>query len=806
MMIQSNSTQYECYFLVQKFDILEVLNQRNDTMNNVIRISVRNLVEFVLRSGDIDNSFMSMTRALEGTLAHQKVQKSYGIEYRAEVSLKHKVERGEFTILLEGRADGIFTYSDHIMIDEIKSTTRDLVIIEEDYNPLHWAQAKCYAYIYAIQNNLDNIVVQLTYFHLETEETKKFIKSFSFLQIEKYFLNLIDMYIEWANLTFYWGEIRDKTIKELPFPFESYRQGQRELAVAAYTTIKEGKKLFAQAPTGIGKTMSTLYPSIKSIGEGITSKIFYLTAKTITREVPKASVELLMDNGLRVKALVITAKDKICTNDVVKCNPRDCKAAKGHYDRVNDAIMDIFQNEDLMTRDIISSYALKHNVCPFEFALDVSLWSDLVICDYNYVFDPQVYLRRFFDVEGEDYVFLIDEAHNLVDRSREMFSAQIDKAHFMDIKNIFVDKYPQIYKSINKCNTLINKLKKDLEIQETYYQSGEITEFYYPFKKVIANMEPWLIEEKNHLEYETVLEFYFNLSTFLKISDFYDEHYVTTFENNGRDLVVRLYCVDSSYLLSQALKRGRAAIFFSATLTPLDYHRTLLGGDEEDYHMKLSSPFPKENLMLMINDSISTKYKDRQATYLEVVGNIESLIRSKSGNYFIFFPSYVYMKSIYEIMIERNPLLNIIMQEGSMSETDREEFLQKFSGDEDVIAFAVMGGIFSEGIDLTGEKLIGAAIVGVGLPQICFERDIIKDYFNKTIGQGFEYAYVYPGMNKVLQAAGRVIRSENDRGAILLIDNRYSTYSYRELLPKEWSHYRRIAKKSQMEDLLINFW
>ena len=775
-------------------------------MNNVIRISVRNLVEFVLRSGDIDNSFMSMARALEGTLAHQKVQKSYGIEYRAEVSLKHKVEHGEFTILLEGRADGIFTYTDHIMIDEIKSTTRDLANIDEDYNPLHWAQAKCYAYIYAIQNNLENIDVQLTYFHLETEETKKFIKSFTFFQIEQYFFNLIDMYIQWASLTFYWGEIRDKTIKDLPFPFESYRQGQRELAVAAYTTIKEGKNLFAQAPTGIGKTMSTLYPSIKSIGEGITSKIFYLTAKTITREVPKASVELLIENGLRVKALIITAKDKICSNDVVKCNPRDCRAAKGHYDRVNDAIMDIFQNEDLMTRDIISSYALKHNVCPFEFALDVSLWSDLVICDYNYVFDPQVYLRRFFDVEGEDYVFLIDEAHNLVDRSREMFSAQIDKAHFLDIKDIFVDKYPQIYKAINKCNTLINKLKKDLEIEESYYQSSEITEFYYPFKKVIANMEPWLIEEKNHPEYDNVLEFYFNLSTFLKISDFYDEHYVTTFENNGRDLIIRLYCVDSSYLLSQALKRGRAAIFFSATLTPLDYHRTILGGDDEDYQMKLSSPFPKENLMLMINDNISTKYKDREATYIEVVENIEALIKSKAGNYFVFFPSYVYMKSIYEIMIERNSLLNIIIQEGSMSETEREEFLESFNGEENVIAFAVMGGIFSEGIDLTGEKLIGAAIVGVGLPQICFERDIIKEYFNKTIGQGFEYAYVYPGMNKVMQAAGRVIRSEKDRGAILLIDNRYATYRYRELFPNEWSHYKRVVKKLQMEELLINFW
>mgnify|MGYP000881324754 FL=1 len=775
-------------------------------MNNTIRISVRNLVEFVLRSGDIDNSFMSMNRAVEGTLAHQKVQASYGHEYKAEVYLKHDIEYGKYTILIEGRADGIFTSEDEIIIDEIKSTTKDLEYIEEDYNPLHWAQAKIYGYIYATQNNLEKLKIQLTYFHIESEETKKFLVTFTKDELDEFFFKIIDMYIEWANLTFDWGEIRDKTIKELKFPFARYRRGQRELAVAAYTTIKEGKHIFAQAPTGIGKTMSTLYPSIKSIGEGLTNKIFYLTAKTITREVPKATMELLIDKGLRTKALVITAKDKICTNDEVKCNPRDCKAAKGHFDRVNDAIMDIFHNEDLMTRDIVLSYAVKHNVCPFEFELDVSLWCDAIICDYNYVFDPQVYLRRFFDTEGNKYVFLIDEAHNLVDRSREMFSAEIDKADFLDIKDIFVDKYSAIYKSINKCNSIFNKLKRELEIEKEHYQKEEITDLYYPLKKLMILMEPWLIEEKNNSEYDKVMELYFKVSTFLKISDFYDEHYVTCFESNGKNLVLRLYCVDSSYLLSQSLKRGRAAIFFSATLTPLEYHRNLLGGNDEDYHIKLSSPFPRENLLLMINNNVSTRYKDRETTYLDVVESIETLINSNKGNYFVFFPSYVYMRNIHEMMVDRNPELKIIIQEGSMSEIEREEFLENFSDEECVIAFAVMGGIFSEGIDLTGNKLIGAIIVGVGLPQICFERDIIKDYFNHNIGEGFEYAYVYPGMNKVLQAAGRVIRSENDRGTILLIDDRYATHRYKELFPSEWSHHKRISNNSQMRRLLEKFW
>lgn len=775
-------------------------------MRNVIKVSVRNLVEFVLRSGDIDNSFMSMSRALEGTKAHQKVQKSYGHEYTPEVTLKHNVYYDDFIIELQGRADGVLFSDGEYLIDEIKSTTRDLDDIEEDYNELHWAQAKCYGYIYSLQNNLDYIYIQLTYFHIESEEKKVFKRKYTIKELEKFFLFLTDKYIEWASITFYWGETRDKTIKELSFPFSNYRKGQRELAVATYKTIEEGKSLFAQAPTGIGKTMSTLFPSIKSIGEEITSKIFYLTAKTITREVPIASMEMMMKKGLRAKTIVITAKDKICLNDEVKCNPRDCAFAKGHYDRVNDAIMDIFENEDLITRDVATLYANKHKVCPVEFVLDISLWADVIICDYNYVFDPQVYLRRFFDNPMEKYVFLIDEAHNLVDRSREMFSAEISKSSFLDIRDIFKESFPPIYKSLNKINSILNKLKKDLEVDGEYYQREEIGDLYYPIKKLMTVLEPWLIDEKNHEEYDKVLELYFNLITFNKIAELYDKHYVTYIKESSKDIILKLYCVDSSYLLREALDRGRASILFSATLTPLDYHMDLLGGKKGDYNIKLSSPFPRENLCLMVGNNISTRYKDRERTYIDIVKLIESFINAKKGNYFVFFPSYAYMKNIYDLMIDRNENLNIIIQDGNMSEVEREKFLLNFEEGNNLIAFAVMGGIFSEGIDLTGERLIGAVVVGVGLPQICFERNIIKDYFTNNLGEGYEYAYVYPGMNKVLQAAGRVIRSPEDRGAILLIDDRYGTREYKELFPNEWLGFKNIRNDIEMKRILEKFW
>ena len=774
-------------------------------MENKITVSVRNLIEFVMRSGDIDNSFRSMNSAVEGTKAHVKVQKSYGDEYEAEFSLKHIIEYEEFTIQVQGRADGILTTSSEVIVDEIKSTTRDLKDIDENFNLLHWAQAKCYAYIYCMDNNLSEISVQITYFHIETEEKKIIKKLFTADELMKYFYELIDKYIEWSKITFYWGELRDRSIKDLNFPFNDYRRGQRELAVASYKTIEEGKKLYASAPTGIGKTMSTLFPSIKAVGEKKAGKIFYLTAKTITREVAISSMEILAKKGLKAKTVVITAKDKICLNQERKCNPRDCTYAKGHFDRVNKAIIDIFENENLISREVAIEYAEKHHVCPFEFVLDLSLWGDVIVCDYNYVFDPNVYLKRFFEGIGEDYVFLVDEAHNLVDRSREMFSAEISTSSFESAIEIIGEKYQKLSKSLLKCKDLMEAVKGNLSGLKEYYRKEEITELYYPFKKAITLLEPWLVEEKSEKKYEEVLDLYFNILGYIKISDLYDEHYVTYIREDGREMIYKLYCVDSSYLLKEAFDRGKSSILFSATLNPIEYHMDLLGAKEGDYNIRLSSPFPRENLGLLVDSTISTKYRDRESTYIDVVKRVESFVGEKKGNYLIFFPSHAYMNIIYDLIIERNKDLNIIMQLAQMNEREREAFLRDFDKKDDLIGFAVMGGIFSEGIDLEGEKLIGAVIIGVGMPMISFERNIIRDYFNKQGENGFEYAYTYPGMNKVMQGAGRVIRSQNDKGSVLLIDSRYRDKKYKSLFPGEWRNYKAVNEKN-LKGTLEKFW
>ncbi len=771
-------------------------------MNKNISISVRNLIEFVMRSGDIDNSFKSMDRALEGTRAHQKVQKEYGEGYRAEVSLKHSFDFGEYSFHIEGRADGIYHLEDLAIIDEIKSTSRDIDLIEKDYNPLHWAQAKVYGFIYCVQNNLKKIDIQVTYFHIESEEVKKFKEEFSIESLYDFLEDIVNRYVDWAQTSFDWEEKRDASIEKLKFPFKEYRSGQRELAVSVYKTIKEKKRLYSKAPTGIGKTMSTLFPSIKAMGEGGAKRIFYLTAKTITRQAPVKSVELLMKDGLKIKTIVITAKDKICLNNEVKCNPIDCKFAKGHFDRVNDGIMDIFENENLIDREKILDYSLKHRVCPFEFSLDISLWMDIIVCDYNYVFDPQVYLRRFFDDLSYNYVFLIDEAHNLIDRSREMFSASLNKEKFTSIIDVFKKGYSSIVNKLKKIERLFIEIEEENKV--SFKSKEEFVDFHFPLKSLITALEPWLIEEKKHERYEEVIGLYFDIVKYLKISEFFDENYVMRVEILEEDISVKMFCINPSTFLREALRRGVSSIFFSATLTPIDYYKKLLGGREKDYHMRLDSPFPKDNLSLVIRDDISTRYKDREKSYIDVVETIRSFISSAEGNYFIFFPSYLYMKTIYE-MIQYDGL-NILMQDENMDEESREAFLDSFNRENNLVAFAVLGGIFSEGIDLVGDKLIGAAIVGVGLPGIGFERDLIKEYFNESSRKGFDYAYTYPGINKVLQAGGRVIRTEKDRGVILLIDDRFTTRKYKNLFPTEWNKNIVARSNREMKRHLDKFW
>jgi len=771
-------------------------------------ISIRSLVEFVLMSGDLDSRFTGSSRALEGTRAHQKVQRSYKEGYTPEVSLKYCFPYKKYQMTVQGRADGILIEEDRIIIDEIKSTTLPLDLLEENRNLTHWGQAKCYGYIYAREHQLQNIDIQLTYYHLDTEEIKKFRKTWTFEELERFFNELIEAYYNWVDTLEHWKRARNISIKELQFPFSNYRKGQRELAVAVYRTIKEEKKLFAQAPTGIGKTISTLFPTVKAIGEGITSKVFYLTAKTITRQVAEEAFSRMKSMGLRFKTVTLTAKDKICFEKGKQCNPEECSFAKGHFDRVKSGLADLFQNEDSFTREIIEIYAQRHQICPFEFSLDIAIWADGVICDYNYVFDPRVYLKRFFADEKGDYTFLIDEAHNLVDRSRGMFSAEINKKIFLEQKRAMKHQSQKVYKTLDKLNAFMIEARKKCGEHSFYIQKEENTEIYHLLASFVRETDELFKEGYQMDENKDLLELYFNAFAFLKIAEFYDERYRTYIEKRQGDVFFKIFCLDPSYLLGEAIKRGRTAIFFSATLTPLPYFKEILGGAEEDYAIRLGSPFESENLGLMVADYISTKYRNRDRSYIHIADVIAKVSEGKTGNYFVFFPSYQYMRRVLDVFVEEYPHINVLQQQQTMTEEEREEFLNKFEDQPErtSIAFGVLGGIFSEGVDLVGERLIGVIIIGVGLPQLSLEVNLIMEYFNQKNNKGYEYAYMFPGMNKVLQGAGRVIRTETDRGIVCLVDDRFTSYGYQALFPPEWKHFRKVKDKKQIETYLKEFW
>ena len=774
----------------------------------LMRISVRNLVEFVLRSGDIDNRRSAGAQKeamLAGGRIHRKIQKRMGANYRAEVPMKYVVEDEEILLLIEGRADGIIEESDLVIIDEIKGMYHDVQRLEEPVM-LHLAQAMCYGYFYCCEKTLDGIRLQITYANLETEEIKRFHVDRSKEELEQWFKCVIHEYLKWARYQHCHELVRDSSIRKLEFPYP-YREGQRDLVVSVYKSIARKKKLFIQAPTGIGKTLSTVFPTIKAIGEGKGEKLFYLTAKTITRTVAEEALRILRERGLIFSSVTITAKEKLCPLEKMECNPEACPYAKGHFDRVNEAVFDILHMEQEMTREKILNYAERYQVCPFEFCLDISNWTDGVICDYNYVFDPNVRLKRYFaDGNKGDYIFLIDEAHNLVSRAREMYSAAIVKEDVLEVKRLIKGKSPKLEKQLDKCNKILLEMKRECETWEVL---EDITSLAASIMSIFAEMETFLEDFPDFEGRDSVLDFYFCLRDFLNIYEQLDDHYRIYAENIGSaQFHVRMLCVNPARILSQCMGQGCSSILFSATLLPIKYYKTLLSGNPDDYAVYANSPFEEEKRLLMVATDVSSRYTRRTETEFQKVADyIRAVASEKQGNYMVFFPSYQYMAEIEKIF-EQEPLeADLLVQGQGMGESERKEFLEEFDRQRDhsLVACCVMGGIFSEGIDLKEERLIGVIIIGTGLPMVCVEQEILKEYFDETEQRGFDFAYQYPGMNKVLQAAGRVIRTQDDEGVILLLDDRFLRREYLELFPREWEHYH-MVNRNNVQRCMNDFW
>ena len=801
-----------------------------------LHISVRNLVEFIFRAGDIDNRAGKLASAeamMEGSRIHRKIQKSMDTSYQAEVPLKIEWKANDYVLVVEGRADGIAygkfqpdlpAATESVLqlekefaaeippeeeisfIDEIKGVYRNVAAMEQPVY-VHKAQAMCYAYIYAKQNRLERIGVQMTYCNLDTEEIRYFREIFDYETLTVWFTHLIGDYRKWADWQIAWKKQRQESIHTLEFPFP-YRQGQKKLVADVYRTILRGKNLFIEAPTGVGKTISTIFPAVKAVGEGLADRIFYLTAKTITATVAKETFALLEEQGYRAKVIQITAKEKLCLCEEMDCNPVNCPYAKGHFDRVNDAVFDLLQKSNLFTREEVLAQAKEYQVCPFEMSLDVATWADNIVCDYNYVFDPNVYLKRFFQegIKG-DYIFLVDEAHNLVDRSREMYSADLYKEDVLAVKQIMKAHSRTICRILDKCNKAMLEMKRECEHYQILDSVGTLT---FHLMRLASQMDEFLEKPREFPEKKTVLDFYFALRNFLNIYDLVDDHYVIysqmTEEGQFR---IRLFCVDPSVNLQKCIDKSNSTIFFSATLLPIGYYKRLLSTDEDNYAIYAQSTFAQTQRLLAFGRDVSTKYTRRnRKEYEKIADYIGAVTEAQQGNYMVFFPSYRLMQDVYEVFAGKAAdSCEILMQHNNMKEHEREAFLEEFEKERQgtLVAFCVMGGIFGEGIDLKNDRLIGAIIVGTGLPQVSDEREILKNYYDERGLSGFDYAFRYPGMNKVLQAAGRVIRTSEDRGVILLLDERFLQREYGALFPREWEK-RSVCGLPQLREEVSRFW
>lgn len=778
-------------------------------MPHTIPLSIRYLAEFVLKNGSIDNRFGGLNRGVSGTRAHRRLQKQGGKNYEAEVPLSIKIEHPPFVYALSGRADGVITQNGHTTIDEIKTTTRPLAFLNEEDNPAHWAQGICYAHILCSTSGLAGCSVQLTYYNIDTEEIKRFVRTYTAAQLAAFVQGLLKQYHRWAQFSVNWHKKRDDSLRALAFPFPAYREGQRGMAVACYNAFKEGDRLFCCAPTGIGKTMSALFPAMKAVGEGVGRRIFYLTAKTIARHAAQNAVAQLQSRGsLHFHSLTLTAKDKICFLEQRNCQPGACPYANGYYSRVNDVLYETLQLPGPYTREAIEQAARKHMLCPYEFSLDLAQWCDCIIGDYNYMFDPVVHLQRFFEAKA-DNLFLVDEAHNLVERSRAMYTARLHKAGFWSLKKALPKQHKQLHRALAEVNGAFVALRKECEAENaSVLRHSEVPRaLAKPLARFTSAAEAFLEEQRGSPHEDALLQLYFDVLFYGDTAERYAKNYTTLLYRHNSDVAVELLCLDPAQYLDESMGMCRAGVLFSATLQPLRYYRSTLGGGSSAKLLNLQSPFPQSNLGLFVADGISTKYASRPQSLVPVANLLATMAAAKEGNYIAYFPSYSYMRQVLQVFTALHPTIATLVQTQGMDEAARETFVAAFKEEStcSLLAFCVLGGIFSEGIDLPGNRLIGTAIAGVGLPQIGPQPNSFRAYYDEENGCGFEYAYQFPGMNKVLQAAGRVIRTETDRGVVLLIDSRFTTQQYQALFPAHWAHWQQTGQYS-LPGQLRQFW
>ncbi len=772
-----------------------------------INISVREIAEFLFGYGSITSDRVLKARAQEGQEIHAYWQGLYGLQDKKEVVCKTTFLSDEIKLNISGRIDGILIRDEQVFIEEIKSTHMDFDLLDDNTFPAHMVQAKIYAYIYAFENELNKINVVLTYIDVETRKSIQFEKHYSLKQLQNFYDKTIKAYIEWLETLNNHEKEREKSIEGIEFPFPNFRINQREMMAYVYRNILNKSLIYLEAPTGIGKTIASLFASLKAINQP-KQKIFYLTAKNDGKKIVVDTVRLLEEKGLISKTCEISAKDSMCLLKERDCDPEVCKYANGYYKRIYKAIRDVFDNESLLTKDIILKYGKKHKVCPFEYSLDLSNYSDIVICDYNYVFDPLVHLIRYFDEKNYQPIILCDEAHNLVSRSRAMYSASLTSEEFVSIKDFTRYLKPNPTNEINRIIDIF--ALTSLELAEVdFIKKEEINPtLLREIKKVLNKLDQVFADNKITFGKKELREFYFNLNRFVKISEYFNDDFVYLIENIDDNIVTSIKCLNASEYVNNTIEGYcEACTFFSATLEPMFYYKDLLSNNKGE-DIIFASSFKQSNLLLLSVDDVSTRYNDRQDSIDKIIDVAKALISGKIGNYIIFFPSYAYMNLVKSRLTEEIENVSFISQRKEMFSKERDEMMNLFSETSETtqVFMFVMGGIFGESIDLIGDLLSGVLIVGVGLPALSPFNNILRSHYDLTFNNGFDYAYTYPGLNKVIQAVGRVIRTETDKGIAILLDDRFTTRKYLRLYPKNWNHMEICNDLDEMKKMIKDFW
>ena len=764
-------------------------------MQKIHSVSVRALAEFAFEKGDLIPAARAAAQMRDGVRGHQALQELLPSSWRAETPVSRDIPIDGRVLRVHGRADAVYTDRELVRVMEIKTTVRDPGgILKYDY-PAHWAQGEIYAALLCMNTGAQRAEVRLTYARLDGKK-REYSEDYNAWELEERLMAYARPYLAWIATVDDWKELSKPTLDELTFPFEAYRDGQREMAGAVYRAMKRHANALIEAPTGIGKTAASLFGALKALGEGHVTSIFYLTARTTGRRAAEDALALMRERGLAIRGLTITAKEKVCLLEKQDC--MGCPYAAGYYDRRREALREAMHVEQL-DAEAVRSLALRHELCPFELSLDISETADVVICDYNYVFDPRVRLKRYFDSKSR-VGLLVDEAHNLADRARDMLSAELSGKRLAELRSLARrfegDDSPMV--------KLMGELLRVLDGREAEQECaselpGEIALAAKRFAEIADELEP--VEPD-------IVDFVYDVQWFSRIAGrFTPDAYRALMAPEDRYLSVRLWCFDPSAYIKKTLSRVGGAALFSATLAPMEYYASLLGADgEADAQLQLQSPFPRENLRVL-RMPVAVGTKDRERTLGAVAQIIHAMAQARPGNYLACFPSYAYMTQAFRHYRLLWPYDEAICQESAMPEKARQAFIGRFlpAPEKSLVAFIVLGGVFAEGVDLPEDRLSGAAIVTVGIPQLSFEREALREQLDDADDGGYDAAYTYPGLRRVLQAAGRVIRTERDRGVVLLIDMRYRQEKYRALMPPHWD-VRDVKKMSDLKAELGAFW